>query len=378
MQPQGSASRREARIPGSIGAFTVFGVPVRFHFTFVLLLIFLVAVGLRDNPSAYSDVIFVAALFASVLLHEIGHALAARFYGIRTVEIVMFPIGGVARLHRILRAHEEARIAIAGPAVNFFLAAIIMAAVALFKGVNIAGLEILVDPTDANLLERIAYGNLMLAVFNLLPAYPMDGGRILRSVLALWKPEDAATQIASRAGRFLAIALGLYGLLSTQFLLVFIAFFVYLGAMQEGQAAVGRSLTQGMPVRAAMVTKYHTLSHGDTIGDAARLLLETSQQDFPVLHGEQAIGLLDRNTLLRSLASGVLETYVAGVMNRDFVRLNPAMDLAEALPAMAGAGPCALVMDGDHLMGLLTRENLSEFLLLRRLGIAPPISPPAE
>ena len=377
MQPR-SASRREARIPGSVSAFTVFGVPVRFHFTFILLLIFLIYVGLEGRQSAAADAIFVASLFASVLLHELGHALAARHYGVRTIEIVMFPIGGVARLERMPRAREELWVASAGPLVNFLIAAVILAIVAFSREMRLHGLGALTDPTDANLLERIAFGNLILAVFNLLPAFPMDGGRILRSLLAIWKSEETATQIASRAGRGLAIGMGLYGLLSMQYMLLFIAFFVYLGAAQEGQAAMGRSLTHGMPVRAAMMTKYHTLSHGNTIGDAARLSIETSQQDFPVLHGEQVIGLLDRNALLKAMAGEGSVAYVAGVMDRDFVRLDPAMDLAEALPVMAAGGPCALVMDGDSLVGLLTRENLSEFLVLRRFGMKPPGAHPEQ
>lgn len=372
MPSQASPRTKQLGIPGTIGAFSAFGVPIRFHFTFVLLVIFLIVVGLEGRQSAMGDVVFVTALFASVLLHELGHALVARHHGVRTLEIVMFPIGGLARLERNPPARKELWIAAAGPAVNFAIAAVILSVVAWTKRMEVAVVETLTDPTDANLLERIALGNLILAVFNLLPAFPMDGGRILRSVLALWKPEEEATQIASRAGRILAIGMGLYGLLSMHFMLLFIAFFVYLGAAQEGQAAMGRSLTAGTPVRAAMMTKYHTLSHADTVGEAAHLMLETSQQDFPVLHGEQVVGLLDRGSLLRAMAAQGGDTYVAGAMDRDFVRLDPDMDLAEALSVMATAGPCALVMEQDRLLGLLTRENLSEFVLLRRVGMPPP------
>jgi Zn-dependent protease/CBS domain-containing protein len=350
---------------------TLFGVPVRFHFTFVLLLIFLVVVGLEGRQSAVADVLFVGALFASVLLHELGHAVVARRYGVRTLEIVLFPIGGVARLEKMPRAREELWIAVAGPAVNFLIAAVILAALAIWRGVRVEGVATLAEPTDSNLLERIALGNLVLALFNLLPAFPMDGGRILRSILALRRTEEEATQIASRAGRVLAILMGLYGLLSMHFMLVFVAFFVYLGATQEGEAAVGRSLTQGLPVRAAMVTRYLTLSHGQTIGDAAQLMLESTQQDFPVLHGDRVVGLLDRHRLLRAMAQEGPAAYVAGAMNRDFTRVNPDTDLAEALASLAEAGPCALVMEGEHLLGLLTRENVTEFLLLRRVGMRP-------
>ncbi len=355
-------------MPGSVSALRLFGVPVRFHFTFVLLLIFLAVAGWKGRQSVAADIVFVLALFASVLLHELGHAVVARRCGVRTLEIVMFPIGGVARMERTPRPRDELRIAVAGPAVNLVLAGLILAGLALWRGPAVAGPEALADPTDANLLERIAMGNLILALFNLLPAFPMDGGRILRSLLALRRPEEEATQIASRAGRTLAVLMGLFGLISMHFLLVFIAFFVYLGAAQEGQAALGRSLMEGLPVRAAMVTRYLTLAHGQTIGEAARLMLESTQQDFPVLHGDRVIGLLDRHRLLRAMASEGASAYIAGVMNREFPRLDPEMDLSAALPALA-AGPCALVMEGDRLLGLLTRENLSEFLVLRRLGM---------
>jgi Zn-dependent protease/CBS domain-containing protein len=362
---------RDSRIPGSISAFTAFGVPVRFHFTFLLLAVFLVAVAVEDRQSAVGDAIFIGSLFASVLLHEIGHAVVARRFGIRTLEIVMFPIGGVARLAKSPPARSEFWIALAGPLVNFLIAAIILGSLAVMQS-EIAGVETLTTHSDGSLLEQIAYGNLVLALFNLLPAFPMDGGRVLRSVLAIWKSEEQATRIAAKAGRWLAIGMGLYGLISAHFMLLFIAFFIYLGATQEGQAAMSRTLTQGLPVRAAMITKFHSLTHGGTISDAAQLLLDTSQQDFPVLHGEQVVGLLDRNGLMRALAREGPSGYLAGVMERNYLRLHPGTDLSAALTEMSNAGSsCALVMDEDQLVGLLTKEHLSEFLALRKMGVTP-------
>jgi predicted transcriptional regulator len=166
----------------------------------------------------------------------------------------------------------------------------------------------------------------------------------------------------------LAISMGLYGLLYSHFLLVFVAFFVYLGAAQESAAALGRTLSAGIPVRAAMLTEYHTLTHGNTIRDAANLLLATSQQDFPIVHSEQVIGLLGRNALLRAMATDGPDVYVAGYMDREYTTFGPDMNLAEVLPMMAHSGACALVMQEGRLLGLLTAENLSQFLLLRRFG----------
>jgi Zn-dependent protease len=310
-------------------------------------------------------------LFASVLLHEMAHAIMARRFTVRTLEIVMFPIGGLARMERLLRPTEEFWISLSGPLVNVLISLGLfgyMRATHQALGISLADLT---HPTDGNVVARLAVGNLLLAVFNLLPAFPMDGGRILRAMLSYVRPEDQATRMASWMGRMLAISLGLYGLLTSQFMLVFFAFFIYLGAAQEGAAALGRTLTHGIPVRSAMITEFHTLDHGSTIRDAANLLLTTSQQDFPVMHGEQVVGLLGRNLLLKALAAEGPEAYVAGVMDREYLSLEPATDLAEILPLMAHAGRCALVMDGERLLGLLTTDNLSEFLLLRRFGMEP-------
>jgi len=229
----------------------------------------------------------------------------------------------------------------------------------------------LMQPNDVSLPGLLAFGNLLLVAMNLLPAFPMDGGRILRALLTYIRPEDEATRIAAWMGRMLAISMGLYGLLASQFMLVFFALFVYLGAAMEFAAATGRTLTHGVPVRAAMMTEFHTLEHGKTIRDAANLLLATSQQDFPIVHGEQVVGLLGRNLLMKALATEGPDAYVAGVMDRDFLVIEPGDDLAAVLPLMAQSGRCGLVMEGDKLVGLLTTENLSEFLLLRRFGMEP-------
>lgn len=364
-------TRQSGGTAGTMRGFNLFGVPVRLHFTFILLVIFLVVTDLGSHQSSASYAVFLVGLFASVLLHEMGHAFVGRRLGVRTTEIVMFPIGGLSRMERMLRPTEELLIAIAGPVVNLAISFGIFAYMyAQHMAVSVQLSELL-QPTDANAVARLAYGNLVLAGFNLLPAFPMDGGRILRALLSYIRPEDEATRLAAWLGRMLAISIALYGLLAPQFMLVFFAMFIYLGAAQEGAAATGRTLTHGIPVRAAMMTEFHTLDHGNTIRDAANLLLSTAQQDFPVLHGGQVVGLLGRNLLLKALASEGPDAYVAGVMDRDFLSLEPNVDLAGILPLMAQAGRCALVMDRSNLLGLLTTDNLSEFLLLRRFGMEP-------
>jgi Zn-dependent protease len=312
--------------------------------------------------------IYLIALFSSVLLHELGHVAVSKRYGIATIEIVMFPIGGLARLERLPKPHEELWIALAGPAVNVLIAGAIYAWLGWAN--DIRNLSELVVPTDRNLLQRIAIGNLILAGFNMLPAFPMDGGRVLRALLARWMGEAEATRKAAGAGQILAILMGLLGLLGGNFMLVFIALFVYLGAAQENAAVQGRFLIGQTPVRAAMITDFRTISHGSTLRDAADLLLASSQQDFPVTSGDQVLGLLTRNDLLRGMASEGAEAYVAGSMKRNYVHVAPESELAEAVPLL-GENACVLVMEEDRLLGLLTRENVAEYLMLRRFGMDP-------
>ena len=358
---------KPAASSGTLGVLRVFGVPVRFHFTFVLLLIFLLFIGIGERQSGAMTALYVLALFASVLLHELGHTLVARQYGIRTTEIVMYPIGGVSRPERIPKGREEFWIAISGPLVNGLIAAGLFAWLAAQH--QFVPVELLRDPTDANLVQRIATGNFLLFVFNLLPAYPMDGGRVLRSVLMLFKPEEEATRIAASAGQALAAMLGLYGLLSSNFIVIFVAMFIYIGASQEGAAVRGRLLTTGVPVRAAMITDFRTLTHGESIRDAGNLLLATSQHDFPVMHGDQVLGLLMRAALVRAMLTDGPDAYVASAMDRNPHRVSPDTPLSEVLQDLSGTRACALVMDGDKLLGLLTSENVSSFILLRQVAM---------
>lgn len=361
-------STTRATSPGSVGSIRLMGVPIRLHFTFVLLLIFLVVIGLSSNQSPASYGLFILALIASVLLHELGHAFISSLYGIRTLEIVMYPIGGTARMERPAKPSEEFWIALTGPLVNLLIAGSIFTVLyTQHKAINLFAFE---QPSEGNLADRIALSNLILAGFNLLPAFPMDGGRMLRALLSRLRSEYEATRIATWSGRMLAISMGLYGLVYLP-MLAFVAFFIYLGAANEGAASRGRSLTQGIPVRAAMVTDFRTLLHGSTIRDAANLLLASSQQDFPVVHGDQVVGLLGRNALLRGMALEGPDSYIASHMEREFASIAPEKDLSEILPLMASAGACALVMQDEKLLGLLTSENLSQFLLLRSVGLQP-------
>lgn len=352
------------RIPGALGSITLFGIPVRFHFTFWLAIIWLIFIGASGKHSPLGLSLYITGICASILLHELGHAFAARHYQIRTHEIVMLPLGGLARLERQPSPAEEFWVALSGPMVNFVLGAGLLGWVYARGGA--LQFSDWLSASDTNLTPRIATANLVLAFFNLLPAFPMDGGRVLRSVLASRRSVEDATRIVARVGTAVAAATGLYGLLTANFLLIFFAFFIYVGNAQESVAASGQILMRGEPVRSAMITDFRTLAHGATIREAADLLLSTSQQDFPVVAGSSVVGLLSRTALMKAMAGEGPEAYVAGAMEREFPRLSPDADLGSAAAQLA-AGSCALVLEGDQLVGMLTAENLSEFLVLRQI-----------
>jgi Zn-dependent protease len=366
MQPADAGpSQPQQRAPGMVGRLRLFGVPVRFHFTFWLLVAWLIVLGAEGKQSAAGTAAYVGALFGSVLLHELGHALTARRFGIRTLEIAMLPLGGLARLERQPKPSEEFWVALAGPLVNLVIGAGLLGWSRMSGGSF--DLSHWKNATDGNLVFRIATANLILAFFNLLPAFPMDGGRVVRSLLAARRPLDQATRIAARIGTGLAAVLALYGLLSADFLLIFFAFFIYVGAAQETMATSTQVLLRGAKVAEAMVTDFRTLNHGDSIREAADLLLATSQQDFPVMAGVQVMGLLSRSGLLRAMAAEGPDAYVAGAVEREYPRLEPGMDLSEAAGRLAAGSNCAMVFDGERLVGLLTGENLAEFLVLRQI-----------
>jgi CBS domain-containing protein len=249
---------------------------------------------------------------------------------------------------------QELWITAAGPATNVLIAAILFPISQTLVGAT------------AEMLRQLAISNIGLALFNLIPAFPMDGGRLLRAGLALaGGTEIQATRIATTIGRILAVLMGIYGAINGQWFLLIIAFMIFSGAQQERIVAESRVLSTGVPVRAAMIVDFRTLPHGATLEEAAKMLIDTSQQDFPVVYGDEVIGLLGRAALINAMAQQGGEAYIASVMNRDFVRLPPDLDLSDALPRMQQAGPCALVMDGNRLMGLLTLENIGEFFALR-------------
>jgi Zn-dependent protease/CBS domain-containing protein len=350
----------------SLQIATVAGIPIRLHFTFLLLLLWFGALaGGLSGSGRWQGFAYVVALFACVVLHELGHSLMARRFGIATKEIVLYPIGGVARIEKMPTPRQELWIALAGPAVNAVIAVVIFAV--LSATAQVGALSDL-RPGTGSLLQLILVANVVLGLFNLIPAFPMDGGRVLRALLALRMGEVRATELAASIGQVLAMVAGFFALLHMHIGLLFIAFFVFLGAGQEATMYRTRAALEGLKARMAMISDFRTLPVSATLRDAASMLLDTHQQDFPVMQGEELLGLLSRQDLLRGLAHSGPGAYVTGAMDREPVRVAPDADLESVAREMQERQrSCALVMENGALRGMLTAENLNEFLVVRQL-----------
>jgi Zn-dependent protease len=342
-----------------------FGIDVFIHATFLLLIGWIVLthwMADRSLAATLAGVGFVLLVFGSVLLHEFGHALAARRYGIPTRDITLLPIGGLARLERMPEdPRQELWVALAGPAVNVAIAAVLylwLASTGLMAPV--AGMSVTAGP----LLERLMLANLWLVGFNLLPAFPMDGGRVLRALLATRLEYTRATHLAAMVGQGMALLFGLVGLFANPFLL-FIALFVWIGAAQEAGMVQMKSSFAGIPVRTVMITDFDTLHPSEPLQRAVDLVLRGFQQDFPVVEEGRAVGILTRSALIHGLSSGGVHAPVSQRMTPEFETAE-ANEMLESAFARLQACGChtAVVRHEGRVVGLLTMDNLGEFVMI--------------
>jgi Zn-dependent protease/CBS domain-containing protein len=342
------------------------GIDVFMHFTFLLLIGWVLlshwAAG-ESLEAAIEGVGFILALFGCVVLHEYGHALTARRYGIKTRDITLLPIGGVARLERMPdKPAQELWVALAGPAVNVVIAIVLFVWLQLTSAlVPLAELEV----GSGSFIERLMVVNIVLVGFNMIPAFPMDGGRVVRALLAMRMEYTQATQIAASLGQSIAILFGFLGLVSNPFLL-FIAFFVWIGAAQESSMTQIKSALAGIPVSRAMLTDFQTISQRDTLSRAVELILAGSQQDFPVVSDGRVVGILTRGDILTGLTSQGPGTLVSDVMQREF-EVFDSLEMLETAFARLQTCQCQTVpvVHSGQLIGLLTQDNVGEFLMIQ-------------
>ena len=342
------------------------GIPIRVHATFLLILVWFGMAAAASSRNVPREIAFVLGLFGCVVLHELGHAAMARRFGVRTREIVLYPIGGVARLESIPGGWAELLIALAGPAVNVAIA--LSCATALVVMHVPQALQQAMPWQNSGLVQKLLWANVALVVFNMIPAFPMDGGRVLRAVLALGLGQRRATRIAAGIGQVIAGAFVIGGIVQADFFLAFVGLFVFLGASQEVAFETRRHAIAGHTAREAMITKFEVLAPHDSLGRAAELLLASHQHDFPVLDAwNRVAGVLPRARLLEGLARSGRDTSVLDTMLRDPIQVAPSTELGVVLQRLQSdpSIPLLVVEDGA-LRGMITFENLAEFIVLAR------------
>jgi len=357
-----------------IGRFS--GIDVRVHWTFFLLLAYFAFIGYRASGSllgALTDTVTIVALFICVLLHEFGHSLVAQRLGLEILSITLLPLGGVSNLESLPeKPSDEVKITLAGPLVNVVLAPI-------FFGVGLLLGAVPRMPTDlftgigsvGQFFFYLGYLNVVLAVFNLIPAFPLDGGRVLRALLAIRLGALRATDISSRVGQLFAAAFFLIGLLGGNFLLALVALFIFFGATGEAQMVRQQETTRGLSVSEVMGTKSRTetVTPYHTFGQVLDSVIHGYQEDFPVVEDGHLVGMITREEIMAAAHSPERYSSVRELMKTNVPTISSQADLfEEALPILQQSGLRALpVTEKGELVGMLTIEDVGQASLLRRL-----------
>jgi Zn-dependent protease len=348
------------------------GIEIRVHITFFLILV-LGAVqwgGITGRlDGALFGIVLMILLFTCVTLHELGHSLVALRFGIPVREITLLPLGGVAQITKNPdKPIQELLIAIAGPLVNVVIAAILVVALGGFGDANVLNgrglLSSLEEPSPQGLLVWLLAANISLVVFNLIPAFPLDGGRVLRALLWMVMGYRRATRVASVIGQIIAIGLGLFGLLEGNFILILIAVFVFFGAGQENVMAESKTVLTTLRVGDAYNRYALTLAVGDRVSKAVDYLLTSYQPDFAVMQGNNLIGIVTRSDVLRSLASSTIDPFVTEIMERDILKADASKTLQEVSELMTQQGKRVAAVfggpSGNAYFGLISMEDISE------------------
>jgi Zn-dependent protease/CBS domain-containing protein len=357
---------------GSLG-----GTEIRIHVTFLLFLIWIGAIYYRQGgaDAAWQGTIFIALLFLCVLLHELGHVFAARRYGVQTRDVTLWPFGGIASMERMPeKPSQELIVALAGPAVNVVIAATLL----LWLGPRFNAETLTqIDNPAVSMAAKVAGANIILVVFNMIPAFPMDGGRVLRALLAMRMGNARATEVAATIGQGFAVVFGVLGIFYNPMLII-IAVFIFLAASGEAAQAQLRAVAQGALVSDAMITEFQSLGTGATVNDAAEALIRTTQTEFPVVDGSGRLhGVLTRDAMVKALKDRGPETPVLEVMQADVPTVAARAKLDTALRMLMERGrPVVGVTDAqDKLVGLLTVENLGEMMMVQSARPRSPAGP---
>ncbi len=349
----------------SIDIGRIFGIRFRIHVTFLLLLGFVFLAGLpgQGTLGALRGVVFMGAIFACVLIHELGHSLIALRFGKEAKSITLLPIGGVVTMEEMPeRPTQEIAMAVVGPFINLAIAGILYLAAGRWAGLGVPNMY----PDSARtFLSGLITANIMIAVFNMLPGFPLDGGRVLRGLLALRLDYVRATSIAVTVGQGFAMLMIIFGILGN-FWLAIIGFFLYLGAGGEHRAVMMRSVLRNVPASEAMITDFHSLRPDEPLSAAIERVHRGCQEDFPVVGDAGIEGVLTKAALLAAVHEKGLNVPVSEAMDRQFITVEPRASLDRVYQQLFGGGKvAAAVVEGGTVQGMLCPEGMSRFLGIR-------------
>lgn len=350
----------------SVQLASIKGIKVSIHWTFLLLIAWIIFQNIRAGLAAVSilwTLAFVFAIFLCVILHELGHALTARRYGIKTRDITLYPIGGVASLESLPKKPlEELWVALAGPAVNLVIAMLLVP----FMNFSPPSPEAMTQIGPSNFLFAFAAVNIWLALFNLIPAFPMDGGRVFRAILSFWMDRAKATRVAASLGQLLAIGFIFLGFYVNPFL-IFIGLFIILGAQAESNYAQSEALMEGHTVMDLTMREMPMVGPTTTVGEMVKEILNTQKKNFVVTEGEQVLGIITQLDVIKALGDRGEGALVRDFMKTDIIYLPAGLPVNEAILKMqTGRAPMALVQEGDKVIGMIDNDNLVEFILIER------------
>ena len=353
---------------GSFKLGNIAGIGVFIHWTFSILIAYIIFSNYRAGHNIEQivwSVIFILSIFITVFLHELGHALAAKKYNIKTKDITILPIGGLARLERIPeKPKEELIVALAGPAVNIALA-LITGLFITIPDIKDLTIQLAGGVNQSNFFLNFFIVNVWLAVFNLIPAFPMDGGRVLRALLAMKFERHIATNIAARIGQTLAVGFVILGFYSNPFL-VFIGIFIILGAQAEAQYTQAKSMLAGYKVKDALMKDYKMIDKGETVKEAVQMLLNGQCKSFLVTENSKPIGTLNRDEIIKALSENGENEIVFNIMNRSLVFLDADSSLENAYQQVHQHKSALMpVIENNKLVGVLDTENILEFIMVK-------------
>jgi Zn-dependent protease len=349
----------------ALGRFA--GIDVFIHWTFGILLAWIVYSNFKaglDLAQVIWSVLFILAIFACVTLHEYGHALAARRYGIPTKDITLYPIGGVARLEKMPeKPIQELVVALAGPAVNI----VIMLALYIVSGGAVLDLHeddssLIVQ--QSNFIPMLGFINIWLAFFNLIPAFPMDGGRVLRAFLSLKMERVKATEVAAAIGQILAIGFVFIGFYVNPFL-IFIGIFIMFGAKAEAEAVKQLAGVSGFTAADAVMRNFQTLDVNQPIAEAVRALLDGQARSFLLSDAGTPCGYLSRELIIKGIREHGEEAPISAIGNMQIEKVQPDTPLQEVYQTFVTTGvPIVLVQDEGNILGVIDMENIAELMMV--------------